>query len=117
VAEQTVALLLALYRRLIQCDRSVREGKWRKAISGFDTFEVAEKTVGLIGVGTIGRKVAKRFKAFETHPLSRYRACTDIEKWGRSVSLDELLRESDIISIHVPLLEAPGTSLDSVSCR
>ena len=107
VAEQTVALLLALYRRLIQCDRSVREGKWRKAISGFDTFEVAEKTVGLIGVGNVGRKVAKRFKAFETRILYHdIVPAPDIEKdlGARHVSLDELLRESDILSIHVPLL-------------
>jgi phosphoglycerate dehydrogenase-like enzyme len=107
VAEQTVALLLALYRRLIQCDRSVREGKWRKAISGFDTFEVAEKTVGLIGVGNVGRKVAKRFKAFEARILYHdIVPAPDIEKelGGRRVSLDELLRESDILSIHVPLL-------------
>ncbi|MBP1599676.1 MAG: putative 2-hydroxyacid dehydrogenase [Acidobacteria bacterium] len=107
VAEQTVALLLALYRRLIQCDRSVREGKWRKAISGFDTFEVAEKTVGLIGVGNVGRKVAKRLKAFETRILYHdIVPAPDIEKdlGARRVSLDELLRESDILSIHVPLL-------------
>jgi phosphoglycerate dehydrogenase-like enzyme len=107
VAEQTIALLLALYRRLIQCDRSVREGKWRKAISGFDTFEVAEKTVGLIGVGNVGRKVAKRFKAFETRILYHdIVPALDIEKdlGARRVSLDPLLRESDILSLHVPLV-------------
>jgi phosphoglycerate dehydrogenase-like enzyme len=109
VAEQTIALLLALYRRLIQCDRSVREGRWRKAISGFDTFEVAEKTVGLIGMGNIGRKVAKRFKAFETRILYHdILPAPDIERelGARNVSLDELLRESDIISIHLPLLRS-----------
>ena len=109
VADQTVALLLALYRRLIQCDRSVREGKWRKAISGFDTFEVAEKTVGLIGGGNIGRKVAKRFKAFETRILYHdIVSAPDIEKelGACRVPLDELLRESDIVSIHVPLLKS-----------
>lgn len=109
VAEQSIALLLALYRRLIQCDRSIREGRWRKAISGFDTFEVAGKTVGLIGLGNIGRKVAKRFKAFETRILYHdIVPAPDIERelGALNVSLDEVLRESDIISIHLPLLQS-----------
>lgn len=109
VAEQTIALLLALYRRLVQCDRSVREGGWRKAISGFDTFEVAGKTVGLVGAGNVGRKVARRLKSFETRILycdERPAADLESELGARKVSLDELLRESDIISIHLPLLRS-----------
>jgi len=64
VAEHAVALLLTLYKKLIQCDASVRAGTWRKPITGFNTYEVAGKTVGILGAGNIGRKVARRFKGF-----------------------------------------------------
>lgn len=108
VAEHSIAMLLALYKRMLQCDRSVRAGQWRKnAVTGFNTFELAEKTVGIIGAGNIGRKVAGRLKSFETRILYYDpRPAPDIEKelGARKVSLDELLRESDIITIHTPLL-------------
>jgi len=108
VAEHCIALLLALYKRLLPCDQSVRKGNWRKPITGFNTFEVAGKTVGLIGAGNVGRKVARRFKSFETRILYYdERPAPDIENelGARKVSLDELLRESDIITIHLPLLK------------
>lgn len=103
VAEQAIALLLCLYKRLIQCDQSVRAGTWRKPITGMNTFELAGKTVGLLGVGNIGGKVAKRLQAFETRIIyhDRYRKPGD-EGW-ESVSLETLLRESDVLSVHVPL--------------
>lgn len=103
VAEQAIALLLCLYKRLIQCDQSVRAGTWRKPITGMNTFELAGKTVGLLGVGNIGGKVAKRLQAFETRVIyhDRFRKPGD-EDW-QSVSLETLLRESDVLSVHVPL--------------
>ncbi|MFQ5761838.1 MAG: 2-hydroxyacid dehydrogenase [Candidatus Bathyarchaeia archaeon] len=106
VAEHTVTLILALYKRLIHCDRAVREGRWRQAVSGFDTFEVAGKTVGIVGAGNIGRKVARRLAAFETR-IIYYDVIPspEIEKelGARRVSLEELLREADIIDLHLPL--------------
>ena len=108
VAEHCIAMLLALYKRIPQCDLSVREGKWRqKAATGFNTFELAGKTVGVVGAGTIGRKVARRLKSFEMQILyCDVQAAPDIEKdlGARKVSFDELLREADIITIHSPLL-------------
>ena len=107
VAEHGIALLLALYKRLPLCDRSVREGRWRQPISGFNTFEVAGKTVGLVGAGNIGRKIARRLAAFEARILYYdVVPAPDIEKdlGARRVSLEELLRESDIITLHLPLL-------------
>ena len=105
-AEHCIAMLLALYKRLPQSDQSVRRGTWRKPVTGFNTFEVAGKTVGLIGAGSIGRKVARRFKSFETR-IVYYdeRPATDIEGEldACRVSLDDLLRESDIITVHLPL--------------
>jgi phosphoglycerate dehydrogenase-like enzyme len=106
VAEHTVALLLALYKRICDCDRSVREGTWRKPITGFNTYEVAGKTVGLVGFGNIGRKVARRLHAFETRilyfdPIP----AADIERdlGATRVLLSALLREADVVSLHLPL--------------
>ena len=114
VAEHTVALLLALYKRLIQCDRAMREGRWREPISGFNTFEVAGKTLGLVGAGNIGRKVARRLAAFEARVIYYdVVSAPEIEKdlGARRVSLEELLREADIISLHVPATpETEGSS-------
>jgi len=105
VAEHTVALLLALYKRLIHCDRAVREGRWRQAVTGFDTFEVAGKTLGLVGAGNIGRKVARRLAAFECRVVYYdVVPAPDIEAdlGARRASLKDVLREADIISLHVP---------------
>ena len=103
VAEQTIALLLCLYKRLIECDRSVRAGTWRQPITGMNTFELAGKTVGLLGVGNIGGKVARRLQAFETRIIyhDRFRQADD-SGW-ESVALATLLREADVLSVHVPL--------------
>jgi len=106
VAEHTVALLLSLYKRLTLCDRSVREGNWRKPITGFNTFEVVGKTLGLIGAGKIGRKVAYRFAGFEAKVIYYdVIPAPDIEKdlgARRVATVEELLREADIVSLHVP---------------
>lgn len=108
VAEHTVALILALYKKLIPGDRSVRSGEWRKSTNGFNTFELTGKTVGIIGAGNIGRKVAYRLKAFETS-IVYYDACPVPEleeKLGaRKVSLDELAAQADIVTLHAPLLK------------
>jgi phosphoglycerate dehydrogenase-like enzyme len=105
VAEHAIALLLALYKRLIHCDRAVREGRWRQAVTGFDTFEVAGKMLGLVGAGNIGRKVARRLAGFECRVMYYdVVPAPDIEKdlGARRASLEDVLREADIISLHVP---------------
>ena len=108
VAEHSIALLLALYKRLIECDKSVRQGTWRQPINGFNTFDIVGKTVGIIGAGNIGRKVARRLKAFETDIIyyDPFPAADIEEELGaRKVSLEELVSSADIISMHAPLLK------------
>ena len=109
VAEHTVSMLLAIYKRLCECDRSVREGTWRKPITGFNTYEVADKTIGVIGAGNIGRKVARRLHAFETQIV--YFDTVDVPEIERDLSarrleLPELVRQSDVITLHLPLTAA-----------
>ncbi len=107
VADHTVLLMLSLYKRLIPADRATREGRWREPIDGFNTFEMANKLIGILGIGNIGRKVAQRVQAFEAqvqyydkYPLEPAR---ERELKVKRVSLEELFRSSDIISCHTPL--------------
>lgn len=106
VADHSVALALAVLRRLKDCDASVRAGTWRKPIPEFTTFELSGKTIGILGAGKIGRKAAARFKAFETNILyydSFPSEAIEKELGAQRVSLKELLQESDVLSFHLPL--------------
>jgi phosphoglycerate dehydrogenase-like enzyme len=107
VADQAVLMMLTLYRRLPAADRATRDGKWRAAIDGTNTFEMANKVVGIMGFGNIGQKVARRVQAFDAivqyydkFPLPAER---ERELKAKRVSLDELFRTSDIVSCHAPL--------------
>ena len=108
VAEATVGLILGVLRRLVEADAFVRAGRWRGTIQGFDTYELAGKTVGIVGLGNIGKKVAQRLYGFET--VLRYADAFPADaafeaKYGlERRSLDELLAEADILTLHVPLL-------------
>jgi phosphoglycerate dehydrogenase-like enzyme len=104
VAEHTLLLMLAVYRRLLHLDRAVRSGAWR---TGEPVLrELRGKRVGLIGFGYIGREVAARAAAFgaEVVYFSRTRVNSSTCAY---VNLDELLSTSDIVSLHVPL--SPST--------
>ena len=109
VAEHSLAMLLAVYRRIVDGDRAVRAGAWRGPLPEFTTFELAGKTVGVLGAGNIGRKVAARYKAFETEILYYDIAASDYmekELNARRASIEEIVREADILSIHLPLFDS-----------
>jgi D-3-phosphoglycerate dehydrogenase / 2-oxoglutarate reductase len=100
VAEHTFALLLALVRELPKFDASMRAGKWEKSSSG---AEVRGKTLGLIGLGRIGREVAIRADAFDLRllafdPYMSESAASELS--AELVPLDKLFAESDFISLH-----------------
>ncbi len=107
VAEHTFALILSVYRRLTEMDRNVRNDGWTEIDSGMTTFTVHGKTVGIVGLGHIGREVAKRLVPFEADVVyfDPFPAGEEVERRLRvkRVSLDELLEMSDIVSLHVPL--------------
>jgi len=107
VSDHAVMAMLALYRRLGAADHAVREGRWAAAIDGMNTFEMADKLVGVFGFGNIGQKVARRVQAFDANvqycdivPLSPER---ERELKVKRVSQEELFRTSDIITFHAPL--------------
>lgn len=109
-AELATSLMLAALRRIPEAHRSMAEGHWRKWDVRARTYELRGKQVGLVGLGKIGRLVAAQVGAFGASPVyyRRHRlAVADENCLGvRYLELDELLRTSDVISLHVPLTES-----------
>ncbi len=110
VAEHAVALILAVYRRIPYVDRSLREGRWLKQDMRSVCRQLERKTVGLLGLGHIGRLVARKLSGFDVKLIyyDALRASEEVEKalGIRFVSFDELLAQSDVLSVHVPLLDS-----------
>ena len=95
-ADLTWALILAARRRVVEGDRRVRSGEWRGSwADGFLAEEVSGSTLGNVGLGRIGQAVARRAEGFELRVLFTRRR--------EGIALDELLAESDVVSIHAPL--------------
>lgn len=114
VAEHTVALLLAGWRRLRAAERVARSGSW--GLDGLrPVHRLAGHTVGLLGFGRIAQEVARRLAGFGVHLVAhdpyadaRVAASFAVELCG----LDELLRRSDVLSIHAPLTDETRALLD-----
>jgi len=105
-ADQTFALLLAAARRVVEGEKYVRSGKWvtwgPQLLLGADFVGA---TLGIIGFGRIGQAVARRAQGFDLHVI--YHDPAAQPDFGASpVDLDTLLRESDFVSVHVPLTSA-----------
>ncbi len=101
VAELTIGFMIALARKLYDANASMKEGKWEK--SKFRGVELRGKTLGLIGCGNIGEKVARIAAAFGMRVLVKEKSedikgCKEVN--AKEASLEELLRESDFLSIH-----------------
>lgn len=102
--EHTMAMMMALARHIPQADASLRQGQWNR--SQFVGVELRNKTLGIIGYGKIGTEVGKRSKAFGMRVLVYDPFVTQevAQKAGvESVSLDTILKESDFITVHMPL--------------
>ena len=107
VAEYVMAAMLHHARDLAAADRSVRAGKWDR--QRFGGFELYGRTLGLIGVGEIGRRVAKRAQAFGMQvigydPLVGPYDYAPAEQSITLLPLDDVLTRADVISLHVPLI-------------
>lgn len=105
-AEHTMALLLGLCRNVTVANASLKGGDWKRA--PFTGFELKGKTLGIIGLGKVGGRVALRARAFEMEVIAcdPYIAEKRADDHGvRLVSLDDLLRLSDVITVHTPLNE------------
>ncbi len=108
VAEATMALILALARMIPEANKTLKEGLWLK--SKFVGFELRGKVLGIIGFGRIGKAVAKRALAFDMKVMAY--DIRDIKEEAESMgvkvatTLEELFKESDIITLHIPLNES-----------
>jgi glyoxylate reductase len=103
-ADLAFALLLATRRRLVEGDSHVRSGDWATSWSQapFLGREVTGSTLGIVGLGRIGGALARRARGFDLRVLYHQRTPLD-DADAEYRSLDDLLRESDIVSIHAPL--------------
>jgi glyoxylate reductase len=106
-ADLAFALILAIARRVVEGDRRVREGKFHYSPLQFLGQDVSGKTLGLIGLGRIGKAVAKRALGFGMRLIytsrTRLEPASEQALQASHVPLDTLLREADFVSLHVPL--------------
>jgi phosphoglycerate dehydrogenase-like enzyme len=108
VAEWTVMAVLALLKDVCHHDAGVRAGRWEMVPTRRDVYELGERTVGIVGLGRIGRAVARRLIAFEPRAIvyaDVFPAPPEVERelGVRHVELDRLCTISDVITLHVPL--------------
>ncbi len=105
-ADHAIALMLAALRRVPEHDRAVRAGDWPRT-GAATPWELSGTTVGLVGYGAIGRLVHRRLSGFSARVLVCDPDLQAAPEGAEPVELEVLLRESDVVSLHLPL--GPGT--------
>lgn len=105
VAELTFGLAISVIRNIVPCDARCRRAETKDGLVGFELFG---KTFGVVGTGAIGARVAKIAAAFGCKVLAYSRTAKQelVDAGVQYVSLDELLAQSDFVSLHVPLTDA-----------
>ncbi len=113
VGEHALGMLLALFNNLCIANMEVRKGIWqREANRG---LEIKGKTIGIIGYGNMGSAFAQRLKGFEAKVIAYDKYKTDFgNDFVSEVQLDAIFKESDVLSLHVPLTKETEFMVDSV---
>ena len=111
VAELAVGLMLSAFRRIPYVDKTVREGKWIRKDMRAECQMLNGKTIGLLGIGNIAKKVARMVRGFDPKEIIYYdiRPLSpeqEAELGAHYVSFEELCRRADVLSIHVPMMPA-----------
>jgi len=113
VAEHAMGMLLCLSNNLLSADAEVRRLEWNREKNR--GFELIDKTIGIIGFGNNGGAFARKLQGWDVNVLAydKYKKdyATDLP-WVEETTLDKLLRESDIISLHIPLTEETNSIVD-----
>ena len=108
VAEHTVMAMLAAYRRLPDLIDMTRAGRWRPLPKDTRYYELAGKTVGIVGMGNIGREVAKRLAGWSAtiiyYDVFRRSPAEEADLGLTFVPLDDVFRRADVITLHTPLM-------------
>lgn len=120
VAEHAIMMMLATLKHVHAFDAQVRAGQWRSGRTGATRwYELYQSTVGIIGMGRIGQEVAKRLAGWEANIVyyDPYRLAPEREQVlrARFLELDDLLRVSDAVTVHVPLNEQTRNLIDGES--
>lgn len=102
VGEHAIGLLLSLMNNFNNADAEIRAGKWqREANRG---YELKGKTVGIIGYGFMGRSFARKLSGFEVNVIAYDKYKTGFsDQYAREVSMEEIVKHSDVLSLHIPL--------------
>ena len=112
--EHTIGMMLAVTRHIPQAHQSIQEGKWdRKSFTG---IQLQGRTLGVIGVGRVGSRVAKRMQAFEMNVIGYDPYITEERAHQIGIELvdfDTLLAKSDYITIHTPLTKETRDMIDA----
>ena len=110
VSEHTVVLMVSVYRKLHLQLQAVQDRQWAGDIRATwfeQAYELTDKTVGIVGLGRIGQRVARRLQGWDCrliyHDVVDIPPALEAELHVTKVALDELLRTSDIVTLHVPL--------------
>lgn len=121
VAELAIGLILSLYRHIVQLDPLTKKGEWHTWTYRHDSYEIIGKTVGVVGAGMIGREVIKRLRAFDANIIyyDVFRMSPEQEAvlGVTYVDFDSLIREADIITLHLPWLESTRGMIGSEQFR
>ena len=103
-AELAVGLMLAVSRRMFEAQRDLLAGRWQRwELDGWTGTSLHGKTIGIVGFGAIGRRVAQTCLALGMRVLVNTRTPRSLDQDWHYHDLDDLLHESDIVSLHVPL--------------
>ena len=118
VAEHTLMLILATLKRLPQINKQLHEGIWKKQASGVSTSELFGKTVGIVGMGHVGRTVASMLRPFGAHVIYTdvvRRSEAEEKELGLTYcnSFMELLPQVDILTLHCPMVTENLEALNS----
>jgi phosphoglycerate dehydrogenase-like enzyme len=122
VAEHTIMLILAVYRKLVAFHNNVASGRWHEGIPRtVDIYELEGKTVGLVGLGHIGQQVARRLQAFDARVIyydTIRRSAEEEARLGvQYMPFHTLLEAADVVSLHVPLNDSTRHLIDADALR
>ena len=102
VGEHATGLLLSLMNNFRIADQQIRSGKWDR--EGNRGYELKGKTVGIVGYGFMGKSFAKKLKGFEVNVIAYDKYKTGFsDEYAKEVSMEEIVRQSDVLSLHIPL--------------
>lgn len=102
VGEHAIGLLLSLMNNFPNADAQIRNGVWDR--EGNRGYELKGKTVGIIGYGFMGQKMARKLAGFEVNVIAYDKYQTGFgNEYAREVSMEEIVKHSDVLSLHIPL--------------